>query len=41
MCGFLHWFTPGPGDFVLDGPLGGVLEEEKPQPLDVLGVVVF
>lgn len=30
------WFIPGPGDFVLDRPLGGVLEEGKP--LGVLGV---
>ena len=30
------WVIPWPGDFVLDRPLGGVLEEGKP--LGVLGV---
>lgn len=35
------WFSPGPGDFILAGPLGGVLEAEKPEPLGVLGVVVL
>lgn len=35
------WFTPGAGDLVLGVPLGGVLEDEKPELLGVLGVVVF
>lgn len=40
----LRLLPPGPGDLVLVGPLGELLEEEevtKPEPLGILGVVVF